>query len=221
MAGSNSFFARKEQSDFIQRVYREAPPIIQKFFAQENKLLESALSGCPGVLEVGCGFGREAELLPEITHYYGIDIGLKYVVEAKVRFPGKNWICANAARLPFSDHTFDAAFLVQNTLGNMEGVEEQVFSECLRVVRSGGKLIVSVYSEDSFEIRRLWYDRLIDLGIFGRVWLASPKIARSDTGWSSRCFEREELKAFFASGIQALEITKIDSFFYFCVGVVA
>jgi ubiquinone/menaquinone biosynthesis C-methylase UbiE len=148
-----------------------------------------------------------------------MDIGPKYVAEAKTRFPEKDWICANAVQLPLADRTFDATFLVQNTLGNMEGIEEQVFSESLRVIRPGGKLIVSAYSEDSFEIRRLWYDRLIDIGIFGRVWLDSPKIARSDTGWSSRCFDREELKTFFASKIQALEITKIDSLFYFCVGL--
>jgi hypothetical protein len=101
----------------------------------------------------------------------------------------------------------------------MEGLESKVISESTRIVTSSGKVIVSVYSEDSFEIRRTWYDRLVDLGIFGQIWLdpSNPKFVRSDTGWSSRCFDRDELVMLLKLGGASIEITKLDHFLYFCV----
>lgn len=220
MKPSDSFFSRKEQSEFIQRVYREAPAQIQWLFEKENEMLWEAVRGCNRVLEVGCGFGRAANHMDEKIQYTGIDIGFNYVVDALSRFPSRSWVCADAAHLPFMDRTFDAVFLIQNTLGNMEGIEAHVIAESTRVIRSQGKLIISAYSEDSFEVRRTWYDRLVDIGIFGRVWLdpANARMARSDTGWSSRCFDKEELKQYFGTETASLEIAKMDAFLYFCVG---
>jgi ubiquinone/menaquinone biosynthesis C-methylase UbiE len=220
MKSKQSFFARKEQSEFIQRVYREAPISIQRLFQQENELLRQAVAGCASALEIGCGFGRAAEYVPPEIRYVGIDIAFSYVAEAHFRFPGKAWCCGDAMRLPFQDSSFDAVFLIQNTIGNMEGIEEKVLAEAKRVLKRGARLIVSAYSEDSFDIRRVWYDRLVDVGIFGHVWLETPGMARSDTGWSSRCFNRDEMKQFYRANTSSLEITKLDSFLYFCVGIV-
>lgn len=210
----NSFFARKEQSQFIQRVYREAPSQIQGFFQTEGEMLRQALSGMKSVLEIGCGFGRALQSVPEECSYSGIDIGFSYVLEGRAKHKRGNWICADATKLPFANVAFDAVFCIQNTLGNMEGIEPKVVAECKRVCRQ--RLLVSVYSEDSFETRRLWYDRLVDIGIFGNYWLdpQNSRIARSNTGWSSRCFGREELQQLIA--VEKTQITKIGSFFYFC-----
>ena len=214
----DSFFVRKEQAKFISKVYSETPLVIQDLFRQESELLQKELIGQAGALEVGCGFGRVLEWVPQEVHYYGIDISIHYVQEAQERNPRGNWICGDATALPANDRAFDTVFCIQNTLGNMEGIETKVIAELRRVCRKGGKVILSVYAEDSFETRRLWYDRLVDVGIFRRVWLDSsnPRVARSDTGWSSRSFDKNELKAFF-TGAQKLEITKVQSFLYFCV----
>ena len=211
------FFSRKEQAEFISRVYAETPYVVQSLFRRESQLLQGALAGSRRVLEVGCGFGRVLEWVPEAVAYTGIDIGRHYVEEAKTRNPRGDWICGDATCLPFQDESFDAVFCIQNTLGNMEGIEGKVISEMRRVCRRKGRLILSVYSEDSFEIRRLWYDRLVDAGIFRRVWLdpEHPRVARSNTGWSSRCFDRKEVRALF--GAVSMEIVKLDAFLYFCV----
>jgi len=211
------FFAQKEQAEFIQRVYKETPAVINEFFQRELDLLRKAVGSARNILEVGCGFGRAVSAIGPNVIYSGIDIGYTYVLEAKHRNQRGNWICGDATKLPFAAHTFDCVFCIQNTLGNMEGIETQVVEECRRVCASNGRIIFSVYSEDSFEVRRLWYDRLIDVSIFGRVWLdqENPRIARSDTGWSSRCFDREEFKKLI--GLKEPEITKLDSFLYFYV----
>ncbi|HSP06061.1 MAG TPA: class I SAM-dependent methyltransferase [Acidobacteriota bacterium] len=215
----SDFFARKEQAEFISKVYAETPLAIQKLFRQESELLQKALAGTRCVLEVGCGFGRVLEWVPEGVQYSGIDISRNYLAEAKSRNPRGDWICGDATSLPFRSGSFDAVFCVQNTLGNMEGLEEKVLSEMRRACGRNGRVILSVYSEDSFEMRRLWYDRLVDVGIFRRVWLdpQRPRVARSDTGWSSRCFERSEVRAYF-EGASSVEITKLGSFLYFCTG---
>jgi len=214
-----SFFARKEQSEFIKRVYDETPAVIRELFLRENEILNQALSSCTRILEVGCGFGRALKTVSRHACYTGVDLGLNCVLDAKMNHPERHWVCADGTRLPFRDAEFDAVFLIQNTLGNMEGIETKVIGEAKRVAAPDGKIILSVYSEDSFEIRRLWYDRLVDIGIFGKVWLDSsnPRIARSDTGWSSRCFDTEELKRYFQGLHCSLEINKLDSFLYFCI----
>ena len=215
----SSFFARKEQAEFIQRVYRETPATIRDLFLRENEMLNEALVSCVKILEIGCGFGRALKTVSGDSHYTGVDIGLNCLMEAKMTHPERDWICADGTHLPFRDAQFDAVFLIQNTLGNMEGIEKKVISEANRVAAPDAKIILSVYSEDSFEIRRLWYDRLVDTGIFGHVWLDSsnPRIARSDTGWSSRCFDSGELKQYFHGLHCSLEINKLDSFLYFCI----
>jgi tRNA G46 methylase TrmB len=58
MKQSDVFFARKEQSEFIKKVYELAPAPVREFFAQEERLLSNALAGCFRVLEIGCGYGR-------------------------------------------------------------------------------------------------------------------------------------------------------------------
>lgn len=219
MAMQPGFFSRKEQAEFIQRVYKEVPPVIQNYFSQETEWLHSAIAGCSKVLEVGCGFGRALPGLDPAIRYTGIDIGFDYVAEASIRNSRGSWVCGDAVSLPFAPGTFDAVFLIQNTLGNMEGIETKVITELRRTAIPKGKLVVSVYSEDSFEIRRTWYDRLVDAGIFGQVWLdpSNPRIARSDTGWSSRCFDRQELFGLFGTSRSNIEIKKLDHFLYFCV----
>lgn len=217
MSRSSEFFAREEQSAFLKRVYDLAPPAILEFFAQEESLLRKALSGCACVLEIGCGYGRALGAVPASSHYTGIDIGFAYVRDGRQQHPDRDWICADACRLPFEAGTFDALFCIQNTLGNMPDIERQVMAEAFRVGKS--KVIVGVYSEDSFEERSLWYNRMIAAGIFGRVWVDpdAPRIARSDTGWRSRCFDRDELTRLFEQNGAHAEITAIDRFSYFCV----
>lgn len=192
--------------------------MVQKLFQQESELLRKSIPEAGRILEVGCGFGRVLEWVPEGAGYFGIDISRHYVEEARARNPRKNWICGDATALPFLNESFDAVFCIQNTLGNMEGIEERVTAEMRRVCRKGGTQILSVYSEDSFETRRIWYDRLVDIGIFRRVWLDPdhPRMARSDTGWSSRCFDRSEVRGLFGAS-RSVEITKLDAFLYFCI----
>lgn len=211
---NKSFFALAEHSQFIQQVYAAAPSQLQQYFREEGEMLRRGLHGARCVLEIGCGFGRALDCVPEGTNYTGIDIGFGYLVEAsRTRQPGK-WVCADATALPFADGAFDAVFCIQNTLGNMEGIEQKVLAESFRVCN--GRLLFGVYSEDSFDLRRLWYDRLVELGIFGRYGLdpVNPRIVRSDTGWSSRCFDSEELQQMLGAG--RVTIRKIGALSYFC-----
>lgn len=219
MKQSDVFFARKEQSAFIKKVYELAPPAVCEFFAHEERLLNGALSDCARVLEIGCGNGRALHAVPQQAQYTGIDIGFPYILDARREYPDHNWVCADACRLPFAAAMFNAVFCIQNTLGNMPGIEADVLRESFRVCGPSGKVILGVYSEDSFEIRKQWYDRLIAAGIFARVWLDPnfPRIARSDTGWSSRCFDQNELTQLFERNGAHPGVIRVDGFSYFCI----
>lgn len=105
---------------------------------------------CKTMLEVGCGAGywlREFVkwgVQPENT--MGIDLLFDRVTAARrLCAPGVKIECASAARLPFSDGTFD--LVLQSTVFTSildADLKQQVAAEMLRVVKTNGLI--------------LWYD---------------------------------------------------------------
>jgi len=106
------------------------------------------LAGTPVVLELGSGSGetlaRLAEMMP--VHGVGLDLSVAAATFAARRHPGLTWIVANAdRRLPLLDHGVDLAISVHARRNP---------SECQRVLRPGGHLIVAVPApDDLIELR--------------------------------------------------------------------
>lgn len=139
-------------------------PIEQARLKKQAEFLEQAIyenvdfSRCRKVLEVGCGVGAQSEILlrrhPKI-HLTGIDLSddqLKVAKEslsklsyAENRFEVEK---ANAEDLPYESDTYDGSFLcwVLEHVPN----PERVLSEVRRVLRPGGKVIVTEVMNSSF-----------------------------------------------------------------------
>ncbi len=92
------------------------------------------------ILDVGCGAGNMAHHLSHYGHVTGIDLYSKPLEVARRR--GLDVQEGSADDLPFDDQTFDVATL----LDVVEHVpnEHGVFAECRRVLKPGGKLVVTV-----------------------------------------------------------------------------
>ncbi len=92
------------------------------------------------VLDVGCGAGNMMHHLSHYGHVTGIDLYSKPLEVARQR--GLDVQEGSADDLPFDDQTFDVVTL----LDVVEHVpnEHGVFSECRRVLKPGGKLVVTV-----------------------------------------------------------------------------
>ena len=112
----------------------------------------------PGrILEIGTGKGRFlTALLSHVSRVTTIDIALAEQRCARLnvayaKLPGRaRFMIANAANLPWPDHSFDSVVSV-NALHHMKNIP-QVISEVLRVARPAGKIVLADFNTRGFAI---------------------------------------------------------------------
>jgi ubiquinone/menaquinone biosynthesis C-methylase UbiE len=102
------------------------------------------------VLDVGCGPGT---VLAQLTRAFGVEgVGLdaspKMIEVARRDAPGLDQLHVGPAEeLPFADGSFDAA-LMRLVVHHVD--RQAAFSELLRVLRSGGRLVITTTDPDAF-----------------------------------------------------------------------
>lgn len=124
--------------------------IVAAFLAKRTSMLLQMVGTKKNMtmLDLGCGSGAQMQLfLPNCRHITGLDYSTQMLTSAKklLRFsPKKKWrlIHGNAEKLPFKASAFDTVL----AMGLIDYVSspEKVFSECFRVLKSDGVLVVSI-----------------------------------------------------------------------------
>ncbi|MBM3301642.1 MAG: methyltransferase domain-containing protein [Deltaproteobacteria bacterium] len=112
-------------------------------------LARSKLSAGARILDVGCGTGVTVDYLSRdyAIRAVGIDTSSMLVSQGKGRNAGLPLLIGCAEALPFSDGSFDGV-LLECTLSLVQD-RERVISECRRVLRPLGKLMVTdVYARN-------------------------------------------------------------------------
>jgi len=94
------------------------------------------------VLDVGCGAGNMAHHLAHYGHVVGVDNNPLPLTVARQR--GLDVREGLAEDLPFEDGEFDLVALLDTVEHVPDEGEMAVFSECWRVLKPGGKLLVTV-----------------------------------------------------------------------------
>lgn len=118
--------------------------------------LRRILPGVEGrVLDLGCGLQPYRTMLGRATTYTGADISAKPGTDTVVFEPGK--------QLPFADDSFDAVLCTQ-VLEHVADAEESI-REIKRILRPGGRLIVSVPSIYQLHGAPHDYRRLTEYGL--------------------------------------------------------
>ncbi len=107
------------------------------------------------VLDAGCGDGFYLGALAQqaACAAWGVDISVAAIEAAARRYPGCEWIVANADRfVPYADRSFS---IVLSITGRMNA------GEFRRVLRDDGRLLVALASpEDLIELRGVGRDRV-------------------------------------------------------------
>ncbi len=101
------------------------------------------IGGGKKVLDMGCGTGYGTKILSNggKNEIYGIDVSQKAIDYAKKTYPGPEYACCSAEKLPFKDNYFDA-------VASFEMIEhvqnpEKVLAEIYRVLKKDGGLFIS------------------------------------------------------------------------------
>jgi len=148
------------------------------------------------ILDVGVCLGRLLALLPDLDRY-GIDISVPYLQAA--RSEGIEVALARAEDLPYPDGFFNIVACT-DVLEHVLDLHQSV-SECLRVLRPGGTLVVRVPQEDDLAAYladdfpyRFVHLRRFDVPtlrlLFGRVFVAEilmiAELSAASEGTSGR-----------------------------------
>lgn len=142
----NAFATTEAVSDYSRFNFRALWPGREKVTEVERAILSVALrnEGCRRILEVGTGFGRLlgalTELAPEVVAT-DFDLGELSRMPAIAVARGPLRVAANVYHLPFVDGAFSAATMVR--VYHHLAQPDQALAEIARVLRPGGRLVIS------------------------------------------------------------------------------
>lgn len=146
-----------------EKIVSKPSEAFQKWFADERKFIISNMKRNSKVLEVGCGDGRSLKDVLEVTKdITGVDNDETAIEHAKNNFEKHlsiKIILAEGNKLPFQDKLFDYATCI-GTFANLGQDKYDVLTEMKRVIKDGGKIIISVYSEEALPERMKAYEEI-------------------------------------------------------------
>ena len=128
----------------------EAQPFyITQYEAYAEDLLDRLPDWHGRVLDFGCGTGIHTRAVAEIAAWaVGIDVSHRLVRKAQAKLHGARGsvLVGDATHMPFADSAFDAVLSYGEPLSHI-AEPAPALAELARVVRSGGRVILSVDNE--------------------------------------------------------------------------
>jgi SAM-dependent methyltransferase len=163
-------------------------PRLDRKFARICTIVREQLP-CEAFLDAGCGDGRylaalDAELPERVA---GVDIAERILETARARVPRADLRQANLESLPFADGAFDLVLssqVIEHVLDAPAAV-----GELSRVLRPGGRLVISTDNADNRVTRALNVPRNAIVGLLGlrgrRGQIESPATPYTRTSFGS------------------------------------
>jgi 2-polyprenyl-6-hydroxyphenyl methylase/3-demethylubiquinone-9 3-methyltransferase len=157
-----SYYSKKLSGRRLQRCYEIASPRIRQYLEAEIRHVLKRLEPTGSVLELGCGYGRVALRLAEIAgRVVGIDTAEESLALAREKAGPDSrceFILMDAVDLHFPDDAFDRVVCVQNGICSFRVDQKKLLRESLRVVRPGGLVLFSTYSDSFWQHRLEWFE---------------------------------------------------------------
>lgn len=193
----------------------QAPTKLNNFFKKEDEYLKKNIKPKSNILDIGCGFGRNIKVFSKSANKVsGVDYDKKVLEKARnalKRYNNVKLFLENAKKLHFKDSEFDYVICMGNTFGNILSIRPQVLSEMKRVVKNGGRIIVSVFSEKASGVQI----RGLEAAGFKVIKIKNGKVYTKE-GLISERFTREQLKEIFNLASLRVKIKQLTPVSYIC-----
>jgi SAM-dependent methyltransferase len=113
------------------------------------------------VLEAGAGEGYGAGLLSRLAaSVVALDYDASAVTHVAAEYPGVPVVRGNLVRLPFADRSFDLVVSLQTVEHLWD--QKAFVAECLRVLRPGGRFVLSTPNRRTFPPGNPFHERELD-----------------------------------------------------------
>ena len=113
-----------------------------------NRWCAEQIEGLPPttrILDIGCGHGNLINRIQTgFTHAFGVDMDAESLSVARASATNAQFIYQDGTSLPFSDDSFDVVILSDVLEHVPRSQQRDVLLEARRVIRTGGKLILTV-----------------------------------------------------------------------------
>jgi ubiquinone/menaquinone biosynthesis C-methylase UbiE len=202
--------------NFWNRVIQIYSPEIGEWIKQENLYLKKRIKKGSVVLDVGFGDGKTIlEIKDTAETIIGIDKDgerfEKYKKELS-KFNNIEVFLEKAQDMHFKDDTFDYVICMGNTFGNFGKIQKKALSEMKRVVKVGGIIFISVYSENALSAR---------LDVYKKAGLSAKVISEDGTMLLgehvfSEQFTKQKLRKVFDKAELKADIIELTHISYIC-----
>jgi len=180
--------------NYWEQTVEQANKDYQEYFDFEKEYLSKNLQPNQRVIDIGCGDGRSImPIAAQAKEFIGIDHDPVAIKDALVNFENlekATALQADATKLPLEKKSVDIAF-IGLTFVNFGEDKEKALAEIKRVLKDGGKLIFSVFSENALNARKQMYDKYdVEYEVTddkGTVYFPEQKVV-------SEQFSEEEIK---------------------------
>lgn len=143
----------------IETYNRAAEFLIEHYETFGNRagdiVLGFALAGNPDdahVLEIGCGYGRDArEILNRTHHYTGLDASKTLLKRAKERLPKARFVEADAEEYDYPDNEYDIVFSFAALRHLDQAGVQTVLKKVYDSLRPGGLFYISLNFGESYK----------------------------------------------------------------------
>jgi 2-polyprenyl-6-hydroxyphenyl methylase/3-demethylubiquinone-9 3-methyltransferase len=169
----NGYYRKKLSAERLKAVYDLATPRVRRYLNAEVEHVLGRIRPGGVVIDLGCGYGR---IIPELARKAGLLVGIDNSLESMLygrdQIGGSGrWALAamDAVRLGFKDGTFDAVVCVQNGISAFKVDPRALVEEGLRVVKPGGRVLFSTYSDKFWKDRLEWFEQQAAAGLLGEI----------------------------------------------------
>jgi SAM-dependent methyltransferase len=130
---------------FYDQVFQRNRGIQSKWHHHKFRRIIQEIGNVSNHLDFGCGPGTLIHLLPQGISGVGVDIAAAQLTYANQNYAGpqKEFVKIDSPHLPFPDQAFDSISCVEVVEHLELSLTHDILSEFVRVLKPGGKLIVT------------------------------------------------------------------------------